>query len=234
MTKNCKYINYIDRRADSINLLLKDVRKSDPLATEEEYDLWQQMRQGNMKAREQLIFANMRFAVSVAKEYLWMKAPFEDLAQAAFLGLVLAADKFDATIGCRFITYATWFVKNEVQKMANNYKRHDCLSLDEAEPDAKDSDTARVDRLMGDVHQSADWNLRYRDTLEELKRRLEYRQYGLGPLLDDFYQMLQKGYNTADFARKHRLNEQQMTRFLDTLGEEAGLSLKRKHMALAA
>ena len=88
-----------------------------------------------------------------------------------------------------------------------------------------DGDTY-LDRLTARPCQSTDWNLRYRDALEDLKRRAEERQYGLGRLTEELYQMLLEGYSTKDFARKHHFGEKQMTRLFNILREEAEQALQ--------
>lgn len=81
------------------------------------------------------------------------------------------------------------------------------------------------DNLCARPCQSTDWNLRYRDALETLKRRAEERQYGLGRLTAELHQMLLDGYTTSDFARSHKLTESQMKRLFAILHEEAASSL---------
>ena len=124
MQQDKKTITFTDRRVDSVKCFLREIKKSEPLTNEEEHDLWQRMQQGSLQAREQLINANLPYVVTVAKKYAGTKTPFEDLIQAGCEGVVRAADKFDASLGFRFITFATWHIENEVQKAANDYKRH--------------------------------------------------------------------------------------------------------------
>ena len=220
---NGKNISFTDRSVRSVDLFLRYVNSTTPLTTEQEYNLWALMRQGDSSARNQLIEANLRFAVSVAKRFLPSGASFEDLIQAGCEGLVRAADKFDASLGYRFISFATWFVKNEVSKAAYDYIKHHAESLDA--PISDDDDKTYVDYLRCSPCQSTDWNLRYRDALETLKRQAEERQYGLGKLTAELHQMLIDGYTTADFAKRHHLNEQKMLHILSILREEATSSL---------
>ena len=126
--------------------------------------------------------------------------------------------------GYRFISYATWYIENEVRKTAYGYLRNKCVSLDKPLGTDDDSPT-RKDYLCARPCQSTDWNLRYRDALERLKRHAEERQYGLGRLTAELHQMLLEGYTTSDFARRHRLTESQMNRLLTILREEADGSL---------
>ena len=223
MYVNGKNITFTDRSVRSVDLFLSDVNSTTPLTTEQEYNLWALMRQGDSSARNQLIEANLRFAVSVAKRFLPSGASFEDLIQAGCEGLVRAVDKFDASLGYRFISFATWFVKNEVSKAAYDYIEHHVESLDA--PINDDDDKTYADFLRCSPCQSTDWNLRYREALETLKRQAEERQYGLGKLTAELHQMLIDGYTTADFAKRHHLNEQKMLYILSILREEATSSL---------
>lgn len=221
---NGKNITFTDRSVRSVDLFLNDINSSKPLTTEQEYHLWVLMRQGSRSARNQLINANLRYVVTVAKRFLPSGASFEDLIQAGCEGLVRAVDKFDASLGFRLISFATWFVKNEVRKAAYDYIEHHAESLDAPLYDESDSPTYG-DCLKCSPCQSTDWNLRYRDALETLKRQAEERQYGLGKLTAELHQMLLDGYTTADFASRHKLNERQMLHLLSVLREEATSSL---------
>lgn len=215
-----KQVIYTDRSNKNVNYILSSIRPSMPLTTEQEYDLWQRMRCGSKTAREQLIVANLRYVVTIAKKYVGSKASLDDLIQSGNEGLVRAVDKFDASLGYRLISYATWYIENEVRKTAYDYRRHKCVSLDEPLfPDNDDGPTHK-DFLHGRPCQSTDWNLRYRDALETLKRRAEERQYGLGRLTAELHQMLLDGYTTSDFARRHKFPESQMKRLLTILHEE--------------
>ena len=94
MYKNGKNITIIDRNNDCIRMILKGISKWSPLTTEEEYELWRRMRQGDNNARMRLINSNLGYVMSVAKEYLLSGADLEDLYQAGALGLCKAVDKF--------------------------------------------------------------------------------------------------------------------------------------------
>ena len=221
MYQNGKNITIIDHSVNSVERIMKDLRKCKPLTPEEEHELWLDMKQGSKKAFDSLVRSNMPYAMSIAKKYMPSKARLEDLYQAGCEGLVIAAHKYDASLGCHFISYATWYVENEVRKAAYDYIRHDVDSLDEPIDTEKPDGDTYLDRLTARPCLSTDWNLRYRDALEELKRRAEERQFGLGRLTEELYQMLLEGYSTKDFARKHHFGEKQMTRLLNILREEA-------------
>jgi RNA polymerase primary sigma factor len=86
------------------------------LTHEEEIDLGRRVRAGDKKAREKLIEKNLRLVVSVAKKYRGMGLPFGDLIQEGNIGLMKAADKYDPERGWRFATYATWWIRQAVQR----------------------------------------------------------------------------------------------------------------------
>jgi RNA polymerase primary sigma factor len=86
------------------------------LTHEEEIDLGRRVRAGDKKARVKLITKNLRLVVSIAKKYRGMGLPFGDLIQEGNIGLMKAAEKYDPERGWRFATYATWWIRQAVQR----------------------------------------------------------------------------------------------------------------------
>jgi RNA polymerase primary sigma factor len=86
------------------------------LTHEEEIDLGRRVREGDKTARAKLIEKNLRLVIPVAKKYRGMGLPFGDLIQEGNIGLMRAADKFDPEKGFRFSTYATWWIRQAVQR----------------------------------------------------------------------------------------------------------------------
>jgi len=86
------------------------------LTHEEEIDLGRRIREGDETARSKLIERNLRLVIPVAKKYRGMGLPFGDLIQEGNIGLMRAADKFDPEKGFRFSTYATWWIRQAVQR----------------------------------------------------------------------------------------------------------------------
>ena len=229
MYQNGKNISFTDRSNSSVDMFLRDIRKSEPLSSAEEHELWRLMRQGSQHAKNQLINANLRYVVTIAKKYLLSGTAFEDLLMAGSLGITRAADMFDASLGYRFISFATWYIESEVRKAAYDHIKHNSTTVSFDEPiysDEDDSDTM-MSSLPSSADASPDWHVRYDDTLNALKRGLN-KQYwqGTGEMLDEYLSMMEKGLTTSDFARKYRLTDQQMRHFLDMVRTESHRYLK--------
>ena len=108
-----------DRTAETPELLQEYFSRIDTgklLTHKEEIELSNGAKAGDKKARQRLIEKNLRLVVSVAKKYRGMGLPFEDLIQEGNIGLMRAVEKFDPDRGFRFSTYATWWVRQAVQR----------------------------------------------------------------------------------------------------------------------
>lgn len=211
---------FTDRSSEIVNTYLREIRGLKPISKEDEYELWENKQQGDEGAREKIIEANTHYVVTVAKNYLYTKVPFADLIQAGNEGLVKAVDRFDTSHGTRLLTYAVWYIDNEIRKMVNEYKGHRYLSLDEPLDCEEEKGTALIDMLKADSIMSADWNLRCSDALERVKIGAEKRMFNAGVLVEKLNEMLQRGYSIKDFARRYNLNDLQLDCFLGIIRNE--------------
>jgi len=103
-----------NRDSASLEKYLQDIAKVDLISVEEEVDLARRIRQGDRDALEKLTKANLRFVVSVAKQYQHQGLSLPDLINEGNIGLIKAAEKFDETKGFKFISYAVWWIRQSI------------------------------------------------------------------------------------------------------------------------
>ena len=106
----------IEPSLDSLRLYLRSIGKVDLLTAAEEVELAQRIERGDMLAKRQMVEANLRLVVSIAKGYLGRGLSFLDLIQEGSLGLIRAVEKFDYRRGYKFSTYATWWIRQAVTR----------------------------------------------------------------------------------------------------------------------
>ena len=110
-----------NRESASLDKYLQEIGKEDLITVEEEVDLAQRIKKGDKEALEKLTRANLRFVVSVAKQYQNQGLSLPDLINEGNLGLIKAAEKFDETRGFKFISYAVWWIRQSIlQAIAEN------------------------------------------------------------------------------------------------------------------
>lgn len=102
------------RDSEALERYLQDISKEEMVSTDEEVELAKRIRQGNKNALERLVKANLRFVVSVAKQYQGQGLELTDLINEGNVGLINAAMKFDETRGFKFISYAVWWVRQSI------------------------------------------------------------------------------------------------------------------------
>ena len=101
---------------DSLQLFLKDIGKVSLLTAAQEVELAKRIERGDHGAKQEMVEANLRLVVSIAKRYRNQGLPFLDLIQEGTIGLVRAAEKFDHRKGFKFSTYATWWIRQAVTR----------------------------------------------------------------------------------------------------------------------
>jgi RNA polymerase primary sigma factor len=103
-----------NRESASLDKYLQEIGKEELITVEEEVELAQRIKKGDQKALEKLTKANLRFVVSVAKQYQNQGLSLPDLINEGNLGLIKAAEKFDETRGFKFISYAVWWIRQSI------------------------------------------------------------------------------------------------------------------------
>ena len=101
---------------DSVKIYLKEIGKVRLLTAQEEIDIAKRIVAGDEEAKQELITANLRLVISIAKRYAGRGMPFLDLIQEGNMGLIKAVEKFDYTKGFKFSTYATWWIRQAITR----------------------------------------------------------------------------------------------------------------------
>jgi RNA polymerase nonessential primary-like sigma factor len=109
--------------SDTLTLYLRDVRRTELFTPQQEFDTATRARAGDFAARQSMIEHNLRLVVSIAKGYLGRGVPLSDLIEEGNLGLMHAIGKFEPERGFRFSTYATWWIRQSVERAVMNQGR---------------------------------------------------------------------------------------------------------------
>jgi RNA polymerase primary sigma factor len=111
------------KESHTIEKYFNDLSKEETITPEEEAELARRIRQGDNVALEKLVKANLRFVISVAKQYQNRNIPLNDLINEGNIGLIKAAQKFDETKGFKFISYAVWWIRQSILQAINNHSK---------------------------------------------------------------------------------------------------------------
>ena len=141
--RQLKITNSITSRgSQSLEDYLNDISKQPLLTAEEEVKLAQRIRNDDREALERLVCANLRFVVSVAKQYQNQGLTLPDLINEGNIGLIKAAEKFDETRGCKFISYAVWWIRQSILQALAEQSRMVRLPLNQV------SAVSRINKLI--------------------------------------------------------------------------------------
>lgn len=114
MIKEIKIAKSITERTPVLNAYMNDISRYPLLSLEQEVELTYQARRGNVAAKQKLINCNLRFVISIAKQYVHQGISLEDLIMEGNLGLMTAIDKFDPMRGFKLSTYAVWWIRQAI------------------------------------------------------------------------------------------------------------------------
>ena len=141
---------YTVREGKSLDQYFTEISKFDLLTTEEELELVVKIEKGDEKARSKLIKANLRFVISVAKQYQNQGLSLSDLINEGNLGLIRATKSFDVTRGFKFISYAVWWIRQSITQAIINNSRIVHLPLNVV------GNLTRINRASRDFEQEYD------------------------------------------------------------------------------
>ena len=112
-----------NRSSAALDKYLVEIGREELISTDEEVELAQRIHKGDQEALDRLTRANLRFVVSVAKQYQNQGLALNDLIDEGNLGLIKAAQKFDETRGCKFISYAVWWIRQSILQAISEQSR---------------------------------------------------------------------------------------------------------------
>jgi len=161
---NDKEAQSVDTQGDATMIYLNEIGRNSLLTAKEERSLAIRVREGDFEARQRMIICNLRLVVSIAKHYINRGLPLLDLIAEGNLGLMHALDKFEPERGFRFSTYATWWIRQNIERAIMNQSR-----------------TIRIP-----VHVIREMN-----TCQQAFRRLESRN-GIEPSVEDVADLLDR------------------------------------------
>ena len=118
-------------KLDEIDKYFLDVKKYKPLSKKEEFALADKIQQGDEEALQKLVNANLRFVITIAKQYRNTGICFSDLISEGNIGLMKAAAKFDRNRGVKFISYAVWWIRSSINEYINSLNKYDAVSCDD-------------------------------------------------------------------------------------------------------
>ena len=172
------------RNNESLNKYLAEIGRTTLISIEEEVELTKLIKKGGPAgelAKNKLVTANLRFVVSVAKQYQHRGLPLNDLINEGNIGLIKAAKKFDETRGFRFISYAVWWVRQSILLAIAAHKRIMCVPQEKVERLSRiRHDDSHIDRKIDHESLAQEFNAVLKRILKEREAFIIRECYGVG------------------------------------------------------
>ncbi len=172
---------FTSRDTLSMELYLVEISKISLLTVEEEIELAAQAQKGSKEAKKKLVLANLRFVVSVAKQYRNLGLSMEDLINEGNIGLLKAVDYFDVTKGFKFISYAVWWIRQSILQALADFPRLIRLPL------SKLNVINKINRYVEYYEQLLERPPTYEEIAEELNLKEKEIKEAIGHMLHPIY-----------------------------------------------
>lgn len=215
-----------NRETKSLDKYLQEIGKIELITAEEEVELSQKIKQGNQIALEKLVNANLRFVVSVAKQYQNQGLKLTDLINEGNIGLVKAARRFDETRGFKFISYAVWWIRQSILQALAEQSRIVRLPLNKIGSINKINKTIarleqKIERIPSAEEIAKDLDMTISDVKQSIKNSGRHLSMD-APLKDGESSNLYDVYHTGDIPNIDRFLKQEslqieINRVLETL-----------------
>ena len=145
---------YANDFTETVRVYYDDLKKYKPLTKAKERRLLKKCKKGNLKAKNEILEANLRFVFDIAKHYTGRGVPISELISDGNIGLLRAIEKFDESKDVKFISYAVWWIR---QAMLESIKRRNAINFVEIEPNT-DNDSSMDKKLIEDDEDDASFN----------------------------------------------------------------------------
>ena len=220
----------------SVKKYMNEIKKPGLLTADEEKQLALKAKAGDTKASNRLIECNLRFVVQVAKQYQGMGIELEDLIQFGNLGLHTAIDKYDPERGVKFISFAVWYIRAEIQSALNDFSRVVRIPSHKTMTEGKDFSTISTGKKVGDDEDSETYADRYlageqskpKHDETDLKELLNAALNNLKPKQRDAVKMF------YGIDREYPMHMEHIAEALQVTGERARQLVRQGECALKA
>ena len=163
---------YVNDFTETVKVYYDDLKKYKPLTKAKERRLLKKCKKGNLKAKNEILEANLRFVFDIAKHYTGRGVPISELISDGNMGLLRAIDKFDESKDVKFISYAVWWIR---QAMLESIKKRNAISFVEIEPNT-DNDSSMDKKLIEDDEDDVSFNNDFSNENDEKSREVTENQ----------------------------------------------------------
>lgn len=163
---------YANDFTETVRVYYDDLKKYKPLTKAKERRLLKKCKKGNLKAKNEILEANLRFVFDIAKHYTGRGVPISELISDGNMGLLRAIDKFDESKDVKFISYAVWWIR---QAMLESIKKRNAISFVEIEPNT-DNDASMDKKLIEDDEDDVSFNNDFSNENDEKSREVSENQ----------------------------------------------------------
>lgn len=210
---------YANDFTHTVRVYYDELKKYKPLSRAKERRLLKQCKRGNLKAKNEILEANLRFVFDIAKHYTGRGVPIADLISDGNMGLLRAIDKFDETKDVKFISYAVWWIR---QAMSESIKKRKALNFVEIEPN-ENNDSIIDNKMVDDEEDDDSKNSNYSNEHEEKAKEVSQNQKAVvskiistlnereRAIIESYYGINnEKELNLIDIGKKYNLTSERV------------------------